>query len=306
MNAINVENVSRQFDTKKVLDNLSLSVPSGEMFGLIGLNGAGKTTLIRTILGLIGRDSGSVDLLGEDPFGHDVSVLSRVGTVLEHCGFYGNLGVKDNLKFYAQAKGLSSSEFDHFLDGYVNSTDVGKNPGQVKFFSRGEKMQCALLRAFMGWPELLIFDEPTVGLDIGAYEQFIEMSKEAVKQGSTLFISSHHLEAIDQLCDRIGLLENGTISILNDEKKHHTWTIRILDNSDLDCADITFCINKICKSEVTLWDDLYTFRLDHGTSDTIIPQMVRALTELGCAIVEVRPEIRDIKESLRNFGVEEV
>lgn len=306
MSIIKVEHLSRRFGDREILKNISFSIPSGEMFGLIGLNGAGKTTLIRTILGLIGRDKGTVSLFGEDPYGRDVSVLTRVGTVLEHCGFYGNLGVLDNLKFYSQARGLTKLEYDSFVNDFVSKTKVGKNKGQVKYFSRGEKMQCALLRAFMGWPELLVFDEPTLGLDIGAYENFIEMSNEAIRRGTTILISSHHLEVIDQLCDTIGLLENGTLTILDDEKNRHLWTIRILNNSQIDANDIKFCIKKIVKSEVSIKNDLYSFRVNHEASDTAIPEIVRALVELGCAIAGVKPEIRDIKENLKNFTMEDV
>lgn len=304
MSVIELRDVSRAFSDKEVLSNLSLKISAGEVFGLIGLNGAGKTTLIRTILGLIGRDKGDVSLLGMDPFGQDVSVLSRVGTVLEHNGFYGNLNVSDNLKFYAKARDLTIKDYESFYNEYVSESDVGKKSTQVKFFSRGEKMQCALFRAFMGWPELLIFDEPTVGLDIDAYAQFISMCKTAVDKGSAIFISSHHLEAIDQLCDKIGLLEDGKIKILEEEKKYHTWTIRILNNGALEAKDIDFCITKICNSKVTIKDDLYSFRLEHGTPETTIPLIVKALCELGCSIVEVRPEIRDIKSNLKNFGPE--
>lgn len=305
MSVIQLDNISRKFGTKEVLQKLSLSVNDGEIFGLIGLNGAGKTTLIRTILGLIGRDKGNVSLFGKDPFGQDVSVLSRIGVVLEHNGFYGNLTVSENLKFYAKAKNLSKEEYNKFYDEFVVDSDVGKKDCQVKYFSRGEKMQCALFRAFMGWPELLIFDEPTLGLDIDAYTQFITMCKIASQKGSALFISSHHLEAIDQLCDRIGLLENGKISILDDEKKHHTWSIRILNLNDHDEDKVIEIIKGLCQCKVSRTENQFNFRVKHGVSDDVIPKIVRSLTELDYAITEVRPEIRDLKYSIKKFGVEE-
>ncbi len=302
MSVIELNNVSRKFGNKGVLKDLSLTISSGEFFGLVGLNGAGKTTLIRTILGLIGRDSGEVSLLGIDPYGKDVSVLSQVGTVLDHNGFYGNLNVADNLKFYAKARNLEMDEYNKFYDKYVAPSEVGKKKTQVKYFSRGEKMQCALFRAFMGWPKLLIFDEPTLALDMDAYSLFISMCKEAANKGVSLFISSHHLEAIDQLCDRIGLLEEGSIKILNDEKKHHTWVIRILEKSISDKEKVKSTIETISNSSLFVKDDLYTFRIKHGTADTVIPQLINVLIELGCSIVEIRPEIKDIKTSLKNFG----
>lgn len=306
MNSIVLNSVSRSFSDKNVLNNLSLVIPKGEVFGLVGLNGAGKTTLIRTILGLIGRDLGEVSLLGVDPFGKDVSILSRVGTVLEHNGFYGNLTVADNLKFYAKARNLSTEEYEDFYNKFIADSDIGKKSTQVKYFSRGEKMQCALFRAFMGWPELLIFDEPTVGLDIGAYGQFIEMCEAASEKGSTIFISSHHLEAVDQLCDRIGLLENGTITIMEEEKKYHTWDIKIINKNDFSKDDIESCIKEITGSNVSDRGQLYSFRLKHGSSDTYIPQIVNELCKLGCAIAEVKPEIRDIKSSLKNFVIGDI
>lgn len=302
MSIISLQNISRKFGEKEVLRDLSLDISRGEIFGLVGLNGAGKTTLIKTILGLIARDKGEVTILGADPYGKDVSVLSQVGTVLEHNGFYGNLNVIDNLKFYAKARNLNLKEFNSFYDEFVAPSEVGKKNSQVKFFSRGEKMQCALFRAFMGWPKLLIFDEPTLALDMDAYSLFISMCKEATNRGASLFISSHHLEAIDQLCDRIGLLENGTVKIIGNEKSHHTWSVRILKDSISDEQEIRSIIESICSSPLSIEKDLYTFRVEQGSSDSVIPKLIKALVEKNYSIAEVRPEIRDIKTSLKNFG----
>ena len=226
---IKAEGLYKSFGDKKVLQDLSLSIDPGAIFGLVGLNGAGKTTLIRILLGLLKPDKGNCTVVGMNPADHDRDYYRRVGVVLEHNGFFGNLSVLDNLSFFAEARGISRNRMEEYFSQYWKNTDIGKDDRSVKYFSRGQKMQCALCRAFLGWPDVYFFDEPVVALDIEAYDQFCEMVRLAQSKGATLIISSHQLDAIEDLCTSVGILEKGKVNVLDTltkKQKDERWFIK--------------------------------------------------------------------------------
>jgi len=211
MTAIEVKNLSRSFGKKPILKDISLQVGDGSIYGLVGLNGAGKTTLIRILLGLLKRDGGSAAVNGFDPWLHQTEYYRGIGVALESDGFCGNLTVRDNLKIFAAAKGVAWGDAEKYLEEYWGGTDITTSAKKVKFLSRGQKVQCGLCRAFLGWPKACFFDEPAVSLDFWAYEHFKTLAREAQSRGAALFISSHQLEIIDDLCDRVGLLKDGAL-----------------------------------------------------------------------------------------------
>jgi ABC-type multidrug transport system ATPase subunit len=204
---IAAKNISKKFGTKKVLSNVSFEVFSGEILGLVGLNGAGKTTLIRLLLGLINADSGNAQILGEIPTPKNPSILRKVGIVLENDGFNGNLTFRENLEFFAKIKRVKKDELQKFINENCAKLDDKKAP--VKFFSKGERMQCAIARAFMGAPEVVVLDEPTTGLDYEQCEKFFKMVRNSQKNGNAIIISSHNFFAVGNLCSKIIELKNG-------------------------------------------------------------------------------------------------
>lgn len=211
MTAIDVKNLCRSFGKKPILKDISLQVGDGSIYGLVGLNGAGKTTLIRILLGLLRRDGGAAAVNGFDPWRHQAEFYKTIGVALEGDGFCGNLTVGDNLKIFAAAKGVAWAEAERYLEEYWGGTEIITSAKKVKFLSRGQKVQCGLCRAFLGWPKACFFDEPVVSLDFWAYEHFKTLAREAKSRGAALFISSHQLEIIDDLCDRVGLLKDGCL-----------------------------------------------------------------------------------------------
>jgi ABC-2 type transport system ATP-binding protein len=231
MTVIDVKNLSRSFGGAAILKNISLQVEESTIYGLVGLNGAGKTTFIRVLLGLLQGDKeyvrmedGSVRsacggavvrVAGFDPWLHQPEFYRTAGVALESDGFFGNLNIRDNLKIFADAKGISWDRAKAYLDDYWGETDISTSTRKVKHLSRGQRVQCGLCRAFLGWPRVCFFDEPTVSLDIKAYEHFKSLAKEAKSRGATVLVSSHQLDLIDDICDRVGVLKDGRIDEIN-------------------------------------------------------------------------------------------
>lgn len=206
--------VSKSFGDLKAVDNLSFVLNRGESCALLGHNGAGKTTSIRILLGLLKPDAGKVQLMGFDPYPdtHAMNdVRRRVGVVQEEDRLYLKMTALENLKFWLGLYGFPIKERENRgrnslqLVGLENKYDA-----KVRTFSKGMRRRLALARALMLEPQLLILDEPTVGLDPEARVEIRSLLEALVtKRGLTLLITSHDLEEVEKLCTRMIILEHG-------------------------------------------------------------------------------------------------
>jgi ABC-2 type transport system ATP-binding protein len=303
LDSIVVKDLYKGFGDKKVLENLSLNLAPRVVFGLVGLNGVGKTTLIRTLLGLLHPDQGTCTVLGMNPSDHQPSYYHRIGVVLENNGFFGNLSVLENLSFFAAARGVSREEMNVYFEKHWKDTDIGRDTRSVKYFSRGQKMQCALCRAFLGWPEVYFFDEPVVALDLEAYNQFCEMVRIAHSKHATIIISSHQLDTIEELCTSVGVLENGSITFIGDQeekKKPEQWIIKADYNDEYKSI-----IEKATKNTVTYEDGQWHFIIS-DSSEVVIPEIISNLVSEGCIIHFVKPEKMSFRETIKSFYVGDV
>jgi len=207
---IEVQNLTKKFNGKTVLNGISFEVEEGEIFGYLGPNGAGKTTTMRIILGLLRPASGNALVMGKI-LGNDEELRKRVGVVLESDGLYDRLTAYDNLDYYAQLYDVEDRkerirELLEFVGLYEWRNDkVGK-------FSRGMKRKLALARAIFHEPDILFFDEPSTGLDPEAQrmvrELILHLSKEEKK---TVFLNSHDLDEVQRICTRIAILQKGRL-----------------------------------------------------------------------------------------------
>jgi ABC-type multidrug transport system ATPase subunit len=293
---IQLQNIQRSFGKKRVLETVSLQLGPSSVFGLVGLNGAGKTTLIRILLGLLRPDSGQCLVLGSNPWKHESELYRRTGVVLEHNGFWGNLTVMQNITFFARARGICEPALDEYIREYWGDEPILHKKQKVKYFSRGEKMQCALCRAFLGWPKLYLLDEPVVALDVKAYDHFCSLVRRARQNGAAVLISSHQLDAIEDLCDSVGILENGTLALLDtSESQMQQWLIKAGSNPEYGEA-----ILQVAGNKATYKKGAWHFELPSGNT-TIIPAIISRLAEEKCSIEEVRKEDMGFRESIRKY-----
>jgi ABC-type multidrug transport system ATPase subunit len=280
---IDVRGLSKAFGKYLVLEDLSLQISAGEIYGLVGLNGAGKTTLIRLLLGVLKPDRGALSVLGRDPWLHDASLYRHMGVVLEHDGFWGNCTFKQNMKIFAAAKGVAWADAAHYIEEFWGGANLYKNKKAVKYFSRGQRMQCALCRAFLGQPSVYLFDEPAVALDVGAYDRFAALVKRARDNGSAIVISSHHLEAIDDLAGRVGMLHDKRLAELPQTAEGgggELWSLGADRN-----AAWAAVIRSVCKGDPTWSNGEWRFEALPAS----IPELVKRLVEAGCRVGKVAP-----------------
>ncbi len=218
---VSIANLSRSFGSKTVLDDISLHVPKGGVFGLVGENGAGKTTLIKHILGLLRAESGTVRVFGDDPVSSPVSVLGRIGYLSEQPDLPGWMRV-DELMRYTQAF------YPQWDAAYAEELRIqfGLNPSaRLKTLSKGQKAKAGLLAAQAHRPELLLLDEPSSGLDPIVRRDILEaVIRTVAGEGRTVFFSSHLLEEIERVSDQIAMLHQGKIVLcgsLDEIKAQH-------------------------------------------------------------------------------------
>lgn len=202
--AVNIDGVSKAFGAVKALNGVTLRVRRGEIYGLLGPNGAGKTTLIRLMCGLLEAHAGSVTVLGQRM--PNVGVLRHIGYMTQAAALYPGLSVQENVEFFAAINGAEAGvkEALELVQLWDRRTSV------VATISGGMRQRCSLACALVHKPELLLLDEPTVGVDPQLRVQFWEYFRRMAAGGTTLIVSSHVMDEADR-CQRLGLVQYGRL-----------------------------------------------------------------------------------------------
>lgn len=224
---IDLAGVTRRFGAKAALDNVSLSVPRGVVFGLVGANGAGKTTLIRHVLGLLKAQQGSVRVFGRDPVADPVGVLSRVGYLSEENDLPGWMRVGELLR-YTQAF-YPSWDGDYAEE--LRKTFALDPAARVKHLSKGQRARAGLLIALAYRPELLVLDEPSSGLDPIVRRDILgAIIRTIADEGRTVLFSSHLLDEVERVSDYVAMLHKGRLAFSGAmeeiKESHHRLTLR--------------------------------------------------------------------------------
>lgn len=213
MNILEIKNVVKTYDNGVcALNDLSFRVPSGSIFGFIGLNGAGKTSSIRIIAGLSRQDSGNVILFGNEIGLHDSSYKREIGFVLDEPLYFDWMSAKDYLKFVGVMYGLSDETTAHRTEELLEFFDLtSKEDEPIETFSTGMKKKVSLAAAVIHKPQLVILDEPLEGIDALASSAIKESLKMMASNGTTILITSHVLETIEKMCSDIAIIDKGKI-----------------------------------------------------------------------------------------------
>jgi ABC-2 type transport system ATP-binding protein len=212
---ITARGLTKRYGKATVVDGIDFDVAKGEIFGLLGPNGAGKTTTILMMLGLTNVSGGEIRVLDHNPERQPLEVKRRVGYLPDQVGFYDNLTAFDNLVYTARLMGIPSRERNaRIMDALarVRLADVAEK--QVRTFSRGMRQRLGLAEILMKRAEVAILDEPTSGLDPQAIVEFLEMINQLKREGVTVLLSSHLLDQVQRMCDRVALFQAGRIVLI--------------------------------------------------------------------------------------------
>ncbi|GAB4348581.1 MAG: ABC transporter ATP-binding protein [Oricola sp.] len=212
---IEARGLTKRYGTVPVVDGIDLSVEEGEVIGLLGPNGAGKTTTILMLLGLTEASDGTVRVLGKDPVRDPLAVKRDVGYLPDAVGFYDNLTGRENLRYTARLGGLSAAEADRKIDaalGRVHLSHVGDR--RVATYSRGMRQRLGLAELLMRDSRVAILDEPTSGLDPQSTDELLELIRSFARDGITVLVSSHLLDVVQSICNRVALFNKGRIGFV--------------------------------------------------------------------------------------------
>lgn len=207
--------LTKRYRNTTVVDGINFEVGKGEIFGLLGPNGAGKTTTILMMLGLTEVSDGEVRVLGQDPVRSPLDVKRRVGYLPDSVGFYDHITAVENLAYTARLMGIGANErHERIMDSLkrVRLHEVANKP--VATFSRGMRQRLGLAEILLKRAEIAILDEPTSGLDPQATHEFLEMIEQLKRENVTVLLSSHLLDQVQRVCDRVALFQSGRIALI--------------------------------------------------------------------------------------------
>ena len=228
-NGIEILEIEQEFNGRKVLDGINISIKKGEIFGLLGPSGAGKTTLIKILTGQIKQTAGKAEILGKDARKLTGEDYKKIGIMMDHFGLYERLSCYDNLKFFAKIYEISDKKINEILEA-VGLLEAKKT--LAVNLSKGMKNRLQLARVLMLNSEILFLDEPTSGLDPGTVDEIHGLIQKEKEKGTTIFLTTHNMVEAEKLCDNVALLNEGKIVEYGNpvelcRRYHHQKKIRI-------------------------------------------------------------------------------
>jgi len=292
--AITLENVSKKLGGRQVLNGVNFSIQTGDIFGYLGPNGAGKTTTIRIILGLMTPTHGKVSVLGKD-----VSVdgnRRKVGFVLETDGLYDYMTAYENLIFYCNLYGVNQS--DGKIQDNLNLVRLGDRVrDKVSSYSKGMRQRLALARAMVHDPDILILDEPTAGVDPTGQIEVRQIILDMAARGKTIFFSSHNLDEVQRICNRIALINRGLIKLYGETEKLQ----RQMSNSEV-IIETSAAIPDLLLNELHSIAGLNIQKAQEKTiiltttAELSVPDVVAILVQKGVRIEQVKRREASVEE----------
>ena len=243
--AVSLQNVHKIYNQREVVNDLSLSIAAGEVFGLLGPNGAGKSTTIRMVTTLTQPTEGRIEVAGFDVVRQPYLVKQQIGVVLQQTSVDVDLTVWENMEFHGRMHHIPNPQRQHEIDrwlAYVELNDRRKD--LVKTLSGGMKRRLQIARALLHQPQILFLDEPTVGLDPQTRRRLWEIIRGLNQQGMTILLTTHYMEEVEYLCDRIGIVDAGKLiemGTLADLRRKHGEGLVMQQDRDSDRWQYKFC-----------------------------------------------------------------
>lgn len=296
--AIKIDGVTKRFDQKVAVNNLSLTVNSGEIFGFLGPNGAGKTTLVKMMNGILTPNEGTISIEGINPFEKPAVAHRYMGTLTETANMYEYMTGEENLYFYGSVFGMDKAVLKDRIEELLESVDLlDDKDKKVGDYSTGMKKRLALARAIIHYPKLVILDEPTSGLDPENARKINSLIKEYVAtNNATVFICTHQLRYAQDICDRYGFINKGHIictGTLSELIEKNSFSNNIHLKAKLGCP------NKLL-DQFKIQEEIYQIPF---TDEEEIAELIKSVVVDGGKVYEARlkrPTLEDVYFSLLN------
>lgn len=293
--AVTVRGLTKQYGQVRAVDHLDLDVPRGGIFGLIGPNGAGKTTTMLAVVTLLVPDTGTIDVLGADPLADPGGVRRRVGYMPDFFGLYDGLTCREYLDFFASAYDLTGEQRRAQVSDLLELVELShKGDTDTSGLSRGMQQRLSLARALVHDPELLVLDEPASGLDPRARVELREIMRQLTRMGHTIVVSSHILAELEEICDRVGIIEAGRVLAqgTSDELRRTvassmSVTVRVLGGDEARARAVEVAAGAGAVQTASTGGTLH-FEVSGGEDATA--DLLAALVTAGIRVVDFREE----------------
>ncbi len=310
MSAISVSGVTKRFKDVIAVSNVSFDVKKGEIFSLLGPNGAGKTTLLKIICGILPPDSGEVKVLGINVFENPFEAKRRIGYVPQENIVYDRLSGWENILFYASLYGLSSAQVKERAKEIVERLGLeSRIKKHVKTYSGGLRKRLSLAVSLIHNPEVLILDEPTVGLDPSARREFWKIIEDLRRDGITVLMATHYMEEADALSDRVAIINEGKIIALGSptELKKAFGKLTVIEILIANPKpDIEQILREIIEGPILIKNS--EIRIHVKDYESSLPKIVEVLLRNGIRIVQIsitEPTLEDVFLKLTGRGLGE-
>ncbi|MGY5148993.1 MAG: ABC transporter ATP-binding protein [Candidatus Nitrosopumilus sp. bin_68KS] len=304
MSCIDVRNLSKLYGSIHAVQNIELSVKSGQVFGFLGPNGAGKSTTIKLLTTLIPPSSGTLSILGIDAVAHPFKIRHKIGVVLQQPSYEPTLSVEKSLDKYGMMWNVPKIECKKRMEQLLKDFDLVEiRKKRNEDLSIGQRRRVQVAREFMHDMELLFLDEPTVGLDPGARRKLLDYLKNKVKTGLTIFYTTHILSEAEYLCDKIAIIDKGKIvtvdspdALKNRFGKEKTIKIHLLEKQ----LDIPSLLSGIpdCKIDFETGTNIV---IRSEQSELVLLQVLKILNENKIEIEDLSAVPTNLEEIFLNM-----
>lgn len=299
---IQISSLTRRFGEKNAVDNLTLDVQAGEIFGFLGHNGAGKTTTVRLLNGVIEATSGSARVLGLDPQTEGAALRARTGVLTETPSLDERLTARDNLSTYAELYNVPRADVEKRVQEMLTEFDLADRADEkVGGYSKGMKQRLALARSLLHKPDVLFLDEPTAALDpVAARAVNDRVDHLARREGCTVFICTHNLVEAQKMCDRVAVMQHGKLVALGTPSELTRQYVKRLDvDLEVDPAQVELALRtlqdvpQLVISLVKQEKDILTMTVSGREA---IPELVSVLYQKGLRVYRLAPQEANLEE----------
>ncbi len=293
MSFIEVENLVKRYGQNEVVSNLSFTIEKGELFGLLGPNGAGKSTTISMISSLLKPTSGTIKIDGMDIVDNPKQAKKYIGLVPQDIALYPTLTAEDNLKFWGKMYNIRGEKLKERVDKVLDIANLkDKRKCRIETFSGGMKRRINIAVALMHEPQIIIMDEPTVGIDPQSRNHILESVKMLNKEGVTVIYTSHYMEEVEYLCNRVAIVDMGKIIAVDDKevlKKMIADTerieIKVSGLTDESRNMLEGYVKEICKnSKIT--DNIIVIKTEKASM--ILVKVMEKINELHINVMQTK------------------
>lgn len=243
---LKTNDLTKKYGNKIVVDNLNIEIEKGEIFGLLGPNGAGKSTTMNMICDIIEPTLGSVEFMGKDFKKNRKELIDKLGYIPQDLAIHGNLKAWENVELFTSLYGIKGAELKKRIDESLEYVGlIEKRNDYAKTFSGGMKRRLNIACAIGHHPELLIFDEPTVGIDPQSRNFILDKIKESNKNGATVIYTSHYMEEVEAICTRIAIMDNGKLIAIGTSEELKKMVVEDTESITLEEVFLTLTGKKL-------------------------------------------------------------